>query len=128
MFASSNNRGFTLIEVMIAMIILMVGMMALLNTAAVVIQNNLANVLRDEALSVAEELMIYYKNLPFDSLPSSSIPDITATRQVKGITTNYTVSTSITSPGTDTRKVQITVSWTYRSTLFKHRLTSIINR
>lgn len=123
-----NNKGFTLIEVIIAMFILTIGMLALLNTAAVVIENNLTNLLRDEAVGVAEAKMIEFKTKPFDSIASES--SVTVTRSFRGISKNYLVATTVSAAGTagDTKNVQVAVSWTHKGTTFTHTIASIVNR
>ncbi len=125
---SRNSQGFTLIEVMVAMVILMVGMLALLNTAAVVIENNITNILRDEALTVAEEQLSALQNTSFDSVASSG--PATVTRTFRGVQKTYTVNVTVTTPAgsPDTKKVQINVTWPYKNKTLQHSITTVVNR
>lgn len=50
-----NNSGFTLVEVMIAMVISIIGMLAMANVAVMAIDANMGNLLRDEAVKIADE-------------------------------------------------------------------------
>ncbi len=59
-----NKRGMTLIEVMIALMILMVVSMALLQTALLGMKENLRNAIRDEAVNVAEQRMNELRSTP----------------------------------------------------------------
>lgn len=121
-----NKAGFTLIEVMIAIIILMFGMLVLLNTAAVVMEKNLENILRDEAEKIAESTMNQLRSIPFANLAGSSA---TENRNVRGVVTAYTVTTQIdTSPGPDTSIVQVIVNWTYKGRPKNHVVSTLMNR
>lgn len=51
--AMPNKEGMTLVEVLIAMVVLLLVSLALMQTALVSIDANMRNVLRDEAVSVA---------------------------------------------------------------------------
>lgn len=48
-----NKEGMTLVEVLIAMVVLLLVSLALMQTALVSIDANMRNVLRDESVSVA---------------------------------------------------------------------------
>ncbi len=59
---NSNNRsGFTLIEFCFAVLIMMVGLMGLLQTINMATLHNLGTVLRNEAISLADEQMVMTK-------------------------------------------------------------------
>jgi type IV pilus assembly protein PilV len=53
----SQNKGFTLIEVLIAVVILMIGLLGLLHTVTIAVENNIANSLREEAVRIAGQRM-----------------------------------------------------------------------
>ncbi len=109
---------------------------ALLNTAAVVIQNNLANVLRDEAATLAQAKMSDIKNTPFPDINfpylSSQPPQptvlpicgptgspVVVTRYVRGVAMNYNVVCDpepLDSAGD--LSVQVIVSWWYKGNLY----------
>ena len=72
--AVKEKKGLTLVEVLIAMVILLLVSLALMQTALVSIDANMRNVLRDEAVSVAEMRMDEARNTAFDSLASDSTP------------------------------------------------------
>lgn len=64
--ALKDTNGLSLVEVMIAMVILLFVSLALMQTALVSIEANMKNVLRDEAVAVAEERISRAKALGFD--------------------------------------------------------------
>ncbi len=141
-----QERGFTLIEVFIAMFILLVGMLALLNTAAVVIQNNLTNVLRDEAATLAQAKMSDIKNTPFTDINATylasqppqptvlpicgtAVSPLLVTRYFRGVATNYNVWCNITPLGIagDSVQVSVQVLWTYKNNQYTHTVSTVIN-
>jgi len=68
----SSLTGFTLVEVMVALIIMLIVFLALMQTALVGIDSNMVNVLRSEAVNIAEIRMNEARNIPFTSILSDS--------------------------------------------------------
>lgn len=66
MNALKNSRGVSLVEVLIALSITLVLFLALMQSALLSIEMNTSNVIRDEAVNVAEERMRQLRTLPFD--------------------------------------------------------------
>lgn len=142
-----NNRGFTLIEILVAMFILLVGMLALLNSAAVIIENNLINVLRDEAVRIAEQRMGELKNTPFDSLTAGGWGALSAgawtancqtiQRSFRSIQNfPYAVCERVVDLSADTKQIDIAVGWNYKGTgaiaptqrKYQHGISSTVSR
>lgn len=140
-----NNNGFTLLEVMVAFLILLVGGLALIKTAGVVMEHNMTNQLRDEAVRVAEQDMNRLKNTPFASLvPAGCWGTIgggacaacsTVQRGFRGVTSfSYTVCERITNLSATTRQIEVAVGWDYKGagnlvptmTRYQHSASSII--
>lgn len=51
---AQNNKGFTLVEVLIAFLITTIGLLALANVAVMSIDTNMGNMLRDEAQRISD--------------------------------------------------------------------------
>ncbi len=81
-----NKKGVTLIEMMIALVILLVVSLALMQTAIIGMNVNLQNALRDEAVSIAEMRMNQLRSLPFDLVTAGTE---TVTRNFRGFTETY---------------------------------------
>lgn len=141
------EKGVTLVEVMIALVVALIVFLALMQTALVGIDANIRNILRDEALGVAAEKMDQARNLSFASLGlSPATPSVSVVRrQVRNLKdpSNPTedISFSATSTireldgdgnfGTDdanNKQVNILVTWQWKGDNYTHSITTIRKR
>ena len=123
-----NNRGMSLIELLIAMLILMIASMAIMQTALLAYQNNAKNLIRDEAVRIADEQVNDKLNLPFDSVLSGTTTT-TMTRDVRNFQAAYTATTTVTTIGSsDTKQVDVLIAWTFRGAPLNHRVTTIMGK
>jgi prepilin-type N-terminal cleavage/methylation domain-containing protein len=123
-----NKKGLTLVEVMIALVVLLIVSLALMQTALVSIDANMANILRDEAVSIAEMRMNEARNISFDSLVSDGA-DVPITRDFRNITGfPYTTRMTVANLNTDNRQVDIRVGWTWKGENYTHNITTIVRR
>lgn len=132
-----NSGGFTLVEVMVAILIMMVGMIGLLEMINVSLQHNLKNQLRDEAVQVGERYMAELRGTPFDAI-AASYAAVTVPSKLRGATKSYSVerlsqvlaredaSNAASSP--TSLQLTVTVSWDYRNTTLVNRVVSVVTR
>ena len=108
-----NNRGMTLIEVMIAIVITFIVFLGLSGSGIFVLNENIKNSLRDEAVSVAGMEMEQVRNTSFDNLylaPGTQSVD-NVVRQIRGLTVNYGVTRTVTILDLNNLQVSINVTW-----------------
>lgn len=123
-----NNRGMTLIEVLIAMLILMIASMAIMQTAIVAYKNNAKNLVRDEAVRFADEQVNELLNKPFDNVLSGTTTT-TMKRDVRNYQVAYTATTTVNAIGSsDTKQVDVLVAWTFGVGQANHRVTTIMGK
>jgi prepilin-type N-terminal cleavage/methylation domain-containing protein len=148
--ALSNNKGVTLAEVMIALVVLLLVFLALMQTALVSISYNMNNVLRDEAVSVADLRMNDARSQTLANLQSDAAagfvmkhgdgtavdaatecpPGFTANgvyveRNLKNAATvGFCTYTDVTAEG-QTRVIKVTVGWKWKGQDFYHSYTAI---
>lgn len=143
-----NKKGFTLVEVMIALVVVLVVFLALMQTALVSIDSNMINILRDEAVSIAEERMSAHRNVPFDnalltdtngtpSNPGNFVPDTPPQiqRDIRNIN-NFTFTTEkrVDDLGSDVKMVEIRVAWAWKEKTvangnpYTHSISTILRR
>ncbi|MCX5804652.1 MAG: prepilin-type N-terminal cleavage/methylation domain-containing protein [Proteobacteria bacterium] len=123
--ARQNNNGFTLIEVLVASIILTISMMGILETVVFSIQQNLNNFSRNESVKIAEQRMNELRNSSFTSLSSGSS---TVTRNYKNFAKNFSVTWTVTSLTTNSVAIQVVVGWIINGKAYSHSITSIVSR
>jgi len=110
-----DKKGLTLIEVMISLVVLLLVFLALLQTALVSIDSNMTNVLRDEAVNIAEEQMNIARNTPFNNLAGTTdvSPPARSIRNIVAFT--YTVTRTVTElKANNIKRVDINVAWDWK--------------
>jgi Tfp pilus assembly protein PilV len=136
----------TLVEVMIALVIILVLMLGLIQTAILAIDSNLRNVFRDEGVRIAEQTMNDLRNYPFDDAAlNAGGPNCCGaanfpcpTRDFRNILAKtYAVCITITNITTDTKSLQVAVGWNHKqenplraptNTEFQQYVTSLVRR
>jgi prepilin-type N-terminal cleavage/methylation domain-containing protein len=131
-----NKKGVTLIEMMIALVILLVVSLAFMQTALLGTSMNVKNQLRDEAVNIAEMRMNQLRSLPFTDLstdpylvsPGNTPAEAAIQRNFRGFSINYTPTRTISDISTDAKQVTVVVSWSYRGQAYTHGITSIMRK
>jgi len=124
---NAKVSGFTLIEVMMAMLILSIGLMALMQALGYSISHNFSNKLRIDAVMIADRSMMHDRVKPF-----SSITSVNTTTQVPFALgfVNYSVIEKVTKIGSSSpatsKKIQFTVTWRDKNVRKQHSLTTIV--
>lgn len=138
-----NKKGVSLVEMMIALVILLLVFLALMQTALVSIDSNMINVLRDEAVTIAEMRMDEARNTAFATLASNSVAlpvgsDCPATftdgsanglrlrRNIRNISNKDFCSRMAVSGAGNTRQVVVEVRWRWKGLDYSHMITSIL--
>lgn len=128
-----NSRGFTLMEFLVAIVILMVGLLGLLQTINYAISHNMVNQLRQEALLLADERMNHEKIKPFDSISTNATPpsannvqQVTLQRLVNGAFRNYSVTKTNNSVTTQSKNIELQVTWRYKNQRYVHAISSLV--
>jgi Tfp pilus assembly protein PilV len=110
-----NNGGMTLVEVLIAMVIVFIVFLGMSSAGLVVLDQNIKNSQRDEAVSVAEMEMQQVRNTPFATIANDNH---VVNRRIRGRDVGYAVTRTVanpngTTPATDpsNRRVTINVAW-----------------
>ena len=126
-----NNSGFTLVEVMMAMLIAVIGMFGVLETISVTLQHNLKNELRNEGVKVGEKYMTELRGKNFGRY-SVAYTTFTAKRKVRGASKDYTVERTTQTLASDetgsptSMRLQVVVRWAFRNTSSQNRVVSVV--
>ena len=122
-----NNRGFTLVEVMISMLVLLIGMLGSLVGVMAAADHNLANALRDEAVKIAQEQLENARTAQYALVVNGNIP---VQRQVRKTLYPFQVTTNVTSggPSNSLKLVTVTVQWTFKNQTRSHLAETIVRQ
>lgn len=127
MLAIRNNSGFTLIEFVVAVLILMVGLLGLLQTVNTAISSNMVNQLRNEGVVVADQELGRQLAKGFQNA-STSAANYLVTRKVLNGFRNYSVTRHNLPAFSNSKQVTLTVKWKYKNTLYSHDASAVISQ
>src|SRR5512140_1482027 len=89
----NSASGMTLVEVLVAMAIVFIIFLGMSSAGLVVLDQNIKNSQRDEAVGVAEMEMQRVRNTPFNVLTLASdndpVPIDNVSRRIRGLNMNY---------------------------------------
>lgn len=124
--ALKTEEGFSLIEALVAMLILSVILLGALQGLMVSYRTSSTNTLRNEAVSMAEETANALRNTPYASLVDGTTTNIVS-RQVANASVPFTVTQVVAdSVASVAKSVQITVTWPYQGQTITHTTTIIV--
>ena len=138
-----SKKGFTLVEVIIALVIALLVFFALMQTALVGIDSNMRNALRDMAVNVADIRMDEARELPFTasvdylvsdagSLSGAACPagfpatGVRVPRNIKNISNfDFCTNMTVTPINADNKQVTITVGWKWKGENYTHSISTL---
>ncbi len=113
-FVKKNNSGFTLIEILVALVISLLVFFAMMQAALVSIDSNIRNSLRNEAVEIATIKINEALNKPFATLTAGTSTE-TLTKSFNNIQNfQYTVTRTITDLSSDYKQINIMVRWEWK--------------
>lgn len=134
-----DNSGFTLIEVMMAILILMVGMLGLLQAINLATEVNIRNQVREEAVYVGERVMNEMRGRVFDDISVASTPTNLYTystyqlpSKIRGASRSYNVTRSSRVLSTVdskhvTKELAVLVAWSYKGVEYQNRVVAPVS-
>ncbi len=120
----STAEGFTLIEIMIAVAIISIGLLALGGLQVSLVRGNALSQRMTAAISVAEQQIEQVKNTPYANIQSQSATQI----QASGLNFTRQVTVTDNSPLANTRSVNVTVAWSDGLKTHMVPLTTVISQ
>ena len=140
-----SDKGFTLIEALVALVILAIVLLGLLAGLIVTLQYNLLNFMREEAGSVAQECIENIRSMPFtdiqvvniDCNDTTTVPVSTpclntggvniVNRQVRNASVSYRVGWSVTDR-TNIKEIDVEVCWNYQGRNYTYSVKTFVGR
>lgn len=142
----SCQRGVSVVEVLVAVVVLSLVFIGLMQAAILSIDHNMRNVLRDEAVTLASGAMEDARGRPFDSVvsdttaisgadcPSSIATGTVMQMKIRDMTKDLCVrltSADRTNPVTlevVAKQIDVTVGWRWKGTDYTHSVTTLRRR
>lgn len=121
-----SDSGFTLIEFLVAVFILMVGLLGLLQTVNVSISNNMVTQLRNEGVVVADQELGRQIAKGFDNASTAQTAYYLSRKIFNGYR-NYSVARDG-ATFSNSKEIRITVSWKYKNTPYSHNASTVITK
>lgn len=120
-----KNKGFTLVEVLVAIAFLTISMLAVLHALGLSVEHNMKNIIMDEAVLIAEQKMNELRNTPIASLTSSTQSPLL--RTFRNVTISYNVNWIVQNFSADSRTIQVLVQWRWKNIDHQHSATSVVS-
>jgi type IV pilus assembly protein PilV len=124
---SSSQKGFTLVEFLIAMVIVSVALLGLLQSVNYSIEHNMVTKLRDDAVRLADERMAVMKSNSFDAIEpvvKSELVELNVWNTKK----KYSIGTTVTANSANLKNIEIDITWSYKGKNYSHAITSLVAR
>jgi prepilin-type N-terminal cleavage/methylation domain-containing protein len=121
-----DTGGFSIVELIVAMVLLLFVALAMMQTALVSTDTNARNVLRDEGVRLASRTLDELRYEPFDDLMpvfngSSKDVDI----KLRNMEVRYTVSNTVVEVTSGTSRIDVQVEWSWRGELYNTSVSTL---
>ena len=125
-FVLKTEKGFSLIEALVAMLILSIVLLGALQGLIVSYRTSSLTALRNEGVGIAEEAANTLRNTPYTDLVDGTTTT-TVTRQLANAAVPFTVTQVVAdSVASVVKSVQITVSWNHQGRAITHTATILV--
>lgn len=127
LFKNKNNKlGFTLIEVLAAIVILMIGLLGMFQSINLVIDKNLENQFRQDAVGVGEKVLSNQKAMVFENITARNVQG-RETIVVNSVFKNFSVEHHVTDlavSDSKSKQISVRVWWRYKGRNYEHQTSS----
>ncbi len=113
---SVSEGGFTLVEVLVAMLITLVALLGLLKSMQMVTETNLKNQMREEAVNLGAKQLNGLMATSFDSAGADAFVNYSARSALRSLTGKYYLTSQRVPISTSNSKMAlVTVHWRFKN-------------
>ena len=121
------NNGFTLVELLVSIVIIAICVIGLMSLSTVIMRNNVKNEIRNKAVEVLTNYVDNITNQDFGDITVGNFTDIDNVT-IRSFSATYTISGNITSPSTNEKDINATISWTYRGKNYSYNIETVVTK
>jgi len=132
---SLNERGLTLIELLVSLVILSAVSLAMVQTYMLAMRTNVQNAVRDEAVNFVDGRLNELRGLPFtetataaELLATAGTAEANFARQFRAGTVTYLPRRAVADIDTNHKQVTVSVSWIFSRQTYTHAVTTIVRK
>ncbi len=122
-----QDSGFTLIEVLVSALILMICLAAIMELFSVVSLTNTQNEIRNKMVRTLVNYVDNVTTSPFSSITSQTE---SGTVRIRSAVVPYTINSNVTSAvlpgGIGKKTVSATIGWNYRNRSYSYSVTTVV--
>lgn len=134
----NNQSGFTMIEFCVAVVIMMVGLLGLLQAVNMATVHNMGNLLRNDAITLADERLVRAKTSVHDADSFAALQSDTVSasnllaRGARAGFVNYSVVLNVAdlrqnlTGETTSKEVTSRITWRYKGNKLSHTVSSVV--
>lgn len=130
--ACRSDDGFSLIEFLVALVILMVGLLGLLQCVNLAYSTNLQNDLRNVAVVLADEEMSKELKKGYGNvIANNTLRSYTTSRPILSAMKNYSVSLEgkqVSTGSSESRQINVLVAWRHKKMRYEHGLSAVVTQ
>jgi len=120
-----DEGGFSIVELLVAVVILVFVSIALLQTAIVNIEFNTKNAIRDEGVRLAREMINEMRTGAMANAVDYNGVTETLNRRVRNMDVKYTVITTTAPVSAGNMRLDVTVEWKWKEEPFNVEMTTV---
>ncbi|TVL98918.1 MAG: hypothetical protein CV087_19930 [Candidatus Brocadia sp. WS118] len=113
-FKIRDNKGFLMIEVILAIALIAIGLFAVMSLATAVIKGNTHSKKATTAITIAQDKIEYFKGIGYDNISGTST--VLSDYYLEALVQNNI-------PGTNMKTVTVDVYWNPGTATSKHKVT-----
>ena len=122
-----RRAGFSIIELLVSMVILMFVSLALMQTALVNISVNTRNALRNEGTRVASMTMDAMRNVSYTQLGTifNGTTTNTVNRGIRNTDVPYAVTNTVAAINDNNKRIDVRVEWGWKGVMYNTTISTI---